>query len=90
MTWKVTNGEKTRLKRQVESCFIKTYVCVNLGVKYPTISLCKDVQSSSGRSQNHYCLPDAVCVNIKEVLSSGARKRAIKSVLCGITADHII
>lgn len=90
MTWKLTSGEKTRLKQQVEGCFIKTYICVNLGVKYPTISLCKDVQFSSGRSQNHYCLPDVVYVNIKEVLSTGARKRAIKSVLCSITGYHII
>lgn len=90
MMWKVTSGEKTRLKRQVEGCFIKTYVCVNLRVKYPTILLCKDVQFSSGRSQNHYRLPDVVCADIKEVLSTGARKRAIKSVLCGITGYHII
>lgn len=87
MMWKVTSGKKTRLKRQV---FIKMYICVNLGVKYPKISLRKDVQFSTSRPQNHYCLPDVVCVNIKEVLSTGARKRAIKSVLCGITGYHII
>lgn len=69
ITWKVTRGEKkknARLKQQVEGCFMKTYICVNLGVKYSTILLRKDVQFSSGKSQNHYCLFDVVCVDIKK------------------------
>lgn len=91
MTWKATSGEKTRLKRQgTRACFIKTLVCLNLGVKYHRHRSVKDVQFSSGRSQNHYCPDDVVCVNIKSVLSAGARNRAIKSVVCGITEYQII
>lgn len=59
-----SSREKTRLKWQVESCFIKK-ICLNLGVKYQTTQLHKDVQFPSVRSQNYYCLADVVCVNIK-------------------------
>lgn len=59
-----SSTEKTRLRWLVETRFIKEMsLNIGRGLKYQTTQLHKDVQFSSVRSQNYYCLADVVCVN---------------------------